>query len=220
MQEWLGAIEDESEAILWESVAGLHERTFTSVMNPGAGVSWPALSDTVSVFDLGPEWPFPGPGDITTFPDVLGVAYGKPLPESRAMIVLPNFVGDPEPSGILPEFGDMCPGSVACPCLHTETSAGSVPRQFLTSAAGGGYVSLRRLWDSLGTHFTSAGTAGGRLIELDDMILCMQLLRLYALVPEKSVLNMCFGRDLLACLFLNGTDMGSVYCKWSVRLFA
>ena len=61
--------------------------------------------------------------------DVLGVGYWKPPPGSGNMVVLPNF-------GILPEFGDMCPGSVACPFLHTETSAGSVPRQFLTSAAG------------------------------------------------------------------------------------
>ena len=51
------------------------------------------------------------------------------------------------------------------------------------------------------------------------MILCTQLLRLYALLPEKSVLNVCFGGDLLACLFLNVTGLGSVYCKWSVRLF-
>ena len=197
MQDWLGAIEDKSEALLQESGAGLHERTFTSDMNPGAGVSWPDL------------------------PDILGVGYGKPPPGSGDMIVFPNFVRDfdPEPSGILPEFGDMCPGSVACPCLHTETSAGSAPRQFLTSAAGDTSLSddsvIHCLSTSapLGTHFTSGGSTGARLFETDDMISCTQLLRLYALLPDNSVLNVCFGRDLPACLNINRTDMDSVDCK-------
>ena len=73
------------------------------------------------------------------------------------MIVLPNYISDfdPKPRRILPEFRDMCPGSVACLCLHTETSAGSAPRQFLTSAAGD--TSLSDDWDSLSFYLSTVG---------------------------------------------------------------
>ena len=207
--------------LLRESGAGLHESTFTSDMNPGPGVSWTDLPDTVNAFHLGPNGFFSEPSDITTFPDVSGVGYGKPPLGSGDMVVLPNFAGnfDPEAGGILPEFGELCSGSVACPCLHTETLAGSAPRQFLTSAAGDTSLSdnsrIHWLFTStpLDAHFTSGGTPGARLFEPDDMILCTQFPRLYALLPEKLVLNVCFGRDLLACLFLYGMDMGFVYCK-------
>ena len=66
MHNLLGAIEDVSGALLQVSGAGLHEHTFASGVDPGAGVSWP---DIVSAFDPGPERPFPGPGDITMFPN-------------------------------------------------------------------------------------------------------------------------------------------------------
>ena len=124
VQDLLVAIEDEPEALLQESGARLHVLNFASGMDPGA--------DIVSAFDPGPERPFQG------FPDVLGAGYGKPSPGSGDMLVLPNFVGDFDPGfrRILPEFGDICPGSVACPCLQTETSAGSGPQQFSTSAEG------------------------------------------------------------------------------------
>ena len=62
-----------------------------------------------------------------------------------------------------------------------------------------------------------------RLVESDNMILCItQLPRLYALLPEDSILNVWFGRDMsdLVCLVIRGTDMGHVYCRWNVGLFA
>ena len=90
-------------------------------------------------------------------------------------------------------------------------------QQFWTSAAGDTSLSddsgIRWFSTSapLDTHFTSGGTPRAHLFGPDDMILCTQLPSLYALLPEKSVLNVCIGRDLLACLFLNGTDMDFVY---------
>ena len=129
----------------------------------GPGVPWPEsacqsdMSDIVCAFDPGPEWPFQGPGDIMRFPDVLGAGSGKPSTGSGDMLVLPNFVGDfdPGPRRILPEFGDMYPGSVACPCLHTETSAGSGPDSY--DLGGGGYTPFGRLGDSMSFYLKTVG---------------------------------------------------------------
>ena len=86
MQDLLGDCEDEPEALIQESGARLHVLNYTGGMDPGAGVPWPEstcqsdMSDIVSAFDPGPEWPFPGLGDIMRFPDVLGAGSGKPSP--------------------------------------------------------------------------------------------------------------------------------------------
>ena len=130
--------------LLQESGARLHVLNYTGGMDPWAGVPWlesacqSDRSDIVSAFDPTPEWPYPGPEDIMRFPDILAAGSGKPSPVSGDMLGLPNFVGDfdPGPRRILPNFGSMCPGSVACPCLHTDALAGSGPQQFSTSAAG------------------------------------------------------------------------------------
>ena len=146
------------------------------------------------------------------------------------MIVLLNFVGDfdSDPKRILPEFRDMCPGSAAFPCLHSETSAGSTPRQLLTSTAGDTSISddsgirCLSILALLDTHFISGGTAGARLFEPDDMISCTQLPCLYALLEDNSILDVWAGKDMsdLVCFISHGTDMGPVYYRWSVGLFA
>ena len=179
VQDWLSAIEDNSEALLRASGAGLHNSTFTGGVIPGTGVSWPDLQNFVCV--------------------------------------------DPELSGMLPECGDMCPGRIACQCL--ETSAGSASRQFLTLAAGdvsfpddsGTRLSTSAL---LSTYFTSGDTTRTRLFVSDDMFSCKQLLRRYALLPESSELHMLFKKNVLASLIIIGIYMGSIYCRWRVRLFA
>ena len=91
----------------------------------------------------------------------------------------------------------MGPGIIACLCLSTSTL--------------------------LGPPSTSGGMAGARLFESDDMISCItQLPRIYALLPEDAILNVWFGRDMSdrVCLVIRGTDMGPVYCRWNVGLFA
>ena len=94
--------------------------------------------------------PFPGSGYILKLPDFLdafATGSGRPSLGSGDMFVLPTFDSDfdPRPGKLLPESGDMVPESVASPCLHTLTSAGSGPRQFSASATGHSYVSFRRL---------------------------------------------------------------------------
>ena len=139
---------------------------------------------------------------------------------------MPNFVGDfdPGPRRIWPEFGDMCPGSVACPCLHTEASAGSGPRQFSSPASGDSPLSdgsgIRCLFTLklLDPPVASGETVGVRLFELDDIISCAtQLPRLSALLPENSALCVLLERDVsdLMCLVLTGTDGG--VCVFSLR---
>ena len=76
---------------------------------------------------------------------------------------------------------------------------------------------------TVGPPFTSGGMAGARSFEPDDMISCItQFPCLYALLPDNSVLNVWFERDMsdLVCLVIKGTDMCPVYCWWSVGLFA
>ena len=93
----------------------------------------------------------------------------------------------------------MGPGIIACPCLHTETSAGFGFRHFSTSAAGDMPLSDDSRICCLSTSMllsppsTSGGMAGAGLFEPDDMISCITQLpnrrRLCALLPENSVLN-------------------------------
>ena len=76
---------------------------------------------------------------------------------------------------------------------------------------------------TVGPPSTLRGTAGTLLFKSDDMISCiMQLPRLYALLPEDSIPNVWFGRDMSdqVCLVIRGMDMGPVYCRWNVGLFA
>ena len=240
MRNLLDAIKDEPEAIFQESGARLCVLDFASGMDTGDGVHWPEsacwsdMLDIVSSFGPGPERPFPGSGGIMKFPDVLGTIateHGNLSPGSSVMLIWPGFASDfgPGPPRIWPELGDMGPGIIACPCLHTETSAGSGPRQLSTWAAG----DLPLLHDSgilclststpLGPLSTSGVMSGARLFEPDDTISYItQLPCLYALLPDNSVLNVWFGRDMsdLVCLDINRTDMGPVYCQWSVGLFA
>ena len=121
----------------------------------------------------------------------------------------------------------MGPGCIVC--LHTETSAGSGHRQFfdLGGRACAPFGQLRVLLsfhlNTVGPSSTLRGTAGTRLFKSDDMISCiMQLPRLYALLPEDSIPNVWFGRDMSdqVCLVIRGMDMGPVYCRWNVGLFA
>ena len=141
MGDSLDAIEDGPEALNQESGARLRVLDFSSGMDTGDGVYWPEsacwsdMLDIVSSFGLGPERPFLGSGGIMKFPDVLGTIATEPgnlSLGSGAMLIWPDFASDfgTGPWRIWPEFGDMGPGVIACPCLHTETSAGSGPDSF------------------------------------------------------------------------------------------
>ena len=117
------------------------------------------------------------------------------------MLVLPNFVGDfdPGPRRILPEFGDMCSGSVACPCLHTETSAGSWPQQFSTLAAG---------------------DAPFRMTRGSDVFLPKNCCPPPPPVALGTTVGVCLFESDLVCLVLKGTDMVPVCRRRGVCFFA
>ena len=60
------------------------------------------------------------------------------------------------------------------------------------------------------------------MFEPDDIISCTQLPRLYAFLPDDSVLDVWFGRNMsdLLCFINHETDVGPVYYRWSGGLFA